>query len=310
MTLVGPETFVAPTPSDLISASGPFSEGVLADVEAAFGLNPDAFTADLQNFLLAVASPADLLYSIVASQGYAGESNYVPGWSTLLDPDLCPTQFLPYLAQFNGTVVPPGTDDKTARQIIKLEAAMQRGTLLAIQTAALRYLVGTTSLIGTLMQLDSTTTTLPTDQNITSIPVKPVTQVVLPQTITLTDPGGTHSQTFLVMSQANVGDTSLSIYPETPNYAYPAGSSVQGAFLFLRERWNGTSSVADPYHLTIGYRADEVTDANALKAAVNAIKPAGIIVDYLETNGYSWSEALHTWSADTFTWQDAATTQP
>ena len=69
--------------------------------------------------------------------------DYIPGWSTLLDPDDCPDAFLPFLAQFNGTDVPLGLDAATVRRKITQESALQRGTLSAVASAVQRNLTGT-----------------------------------------------------------------------------------------------------------------------------------------------------------------------
>jgi P2-related tail formation protein len=97
----------------------------------------------LEAYIDALGSMFEQVFSIVADQGFPGDPNYVPGWSTLLDPNNCPTWALPYLAQFVGVTVPPGTDDTTARSLIKAEAGLQRGTAAAIITAAQRNLIGT-----------------------------------------------------------------------------------------------------------------------------------------------------------------------
>ncbi len=70
---------------------------------------------------------------------------YIPGWSTLLDPNNCPDQFLPFLAEFNGTTVPVGLDPTAARQKILNESGLQRGTAGAIISAVQRNLIGSQS---------------------------------------------------------------------------------------------------------------------------------------------------------------------
>jgi hypothetical protein len=138
-------------PGDEISIPGPVTQGLLNSA-APF----TAQSADLITFLTALGEMFDLVYGLVANQGYSDDDDYIPGWSILLDPDNCPAQFLPYLGQFNGTVVPPGTDEATARAIVKSESGMQRGTGIggtydsstypaggAIVAAAQRNLTGT-----------------------------------------------------------------------------------------------------------------------------------------------------------------------
>jgi hypothetical protein len=48
----------------------------------------------------------------------------------------------------------------------------------------------------------------------------------------------------------------------------------------------------------------------ALKAAVNAVKPAGVFWTLVSTDGFTWVGAVHTWAADTFTWSQSSNTQP
>lgn len=70
---------------------------------------------------------------------------YVPGWSRLLDPNNCPDQYLPFLAQFNGTPVPTGLAADQARLMILHESASSRGTVSSITHAVQRYLTGSKS---------------------------------------------------------------------------------------------------------------------------------------------------------------------
>jgi hypothetical protein len=122
-------------------AEGSFTEVVLGDF--APWTNYDV-TGDHQVYVQAVASMFEEAYGLIKDTGSEDDpSSYVPAWSKLLDPDTCPDQFLPFLAQFNGTVVPPGTDGDQARAIIRGESGFQRGTAAAIINAAARTLIGT-----------------------------------------------------------------------------------------------------------------------------------------------------------------------
>jgi hypothetical protein len=100
---------------------------------------------NLRAYLSTLGGMLDPVAFIVTDQGFpdATDGSYVPGWSNLLDPNNCPTQFLPFLSTFNGTGVQPGTDDATARAIIKAEAGFKRGTYDSIVAAAQRNLTGT-----------------------------------------------------------------------------------------------------------------------------------------------------------------------
>ena len=119
---------------------GPFTSNLLA----AFApwLQYDT-NGDLTAYLSLLGAMFDAVATLVYAQGYVGDPDFVPSWSVLLDPENCPTFALPFLGQFVGVFVPPGTDDATARSLITQEAGFQRGTPAAIKAAAQRWLSGT-----------------------------------------------------------------------------------------------------------------------------------------------------------------------
>lgn len=63
-----------------------------------------------------------------------------PGWGSLVDPDR--TEFIEWLAQFVGVVIPGGVDDATARSWLRNTDGRNRGTPAAIEGAAKAFLVG------------------------------------------------------------------------------------------------------------------------------------------------------------------------
>lgn len=93
----------------------------------------------------ALGAMFEQVFGIVSDQGSPDQAGYTAGWSTLLDPDACPTWALPFCGMFVGVYVPPGTADATARSLIKAESGFQRGTAAAIISAAQRSLTGTQS---------------------------------------------------------------------------------------------------------------------------------------------------------------------
>lgn len=101
--------------------------------------------ADHDSYLLALSQMFESITQLVMDQGNDGDPDYIPGWGTIFDVDRCATAFLPYLAQFVGVQIPAGTDDATARQIIRSESNQHRGTGTAIISAAQRNLRGTQS---------------------------------------------------------------------------------------------------------------------------------------------------------------------
>ena len=130
---------VGPVPTTFVRTT--FTEGVLDSYSAWANV-------DSTNYLAALCSMFEQVFGIVVPQGDQDDpSTYVPGWSTLLNVTTCPTQFLPFLSQFNGTNVQPGTPDAVARMTILAEAAQNRGTLAAMTAAAKRNLVDTQFLI-------------------------------------------------------------------------------------------------------------------------------------------------------------------
>ncbi len=73
------------------------------------------------------------------------ELAYFPGWSLLLDPNVCPDALLPFLAQFNGTAIVEGLDPNVTRAKILGESGLSRGTLSSIVSAVTRNLTFTHS---------------------------------------------------------------------------------------------------------------------------------------------------------------------
>lgn len=99
---------------------------------------------DWQSYNAALGAMFEYVFALVADQGDPDDpANYQPGWSILLDPANCPTQFLPFLGTFLGIPIQPGTDDATARALINNEQGFQRGTPASILATTRRYLTGT-----------------------------------------------------------------------------------------------------------------------------------------------------------------------
>lgn len=189
--------------------------------------------SDLQKYTSALAAMFEQCYGLVADQGSPDEpASFTAGWSTLLDPSACPAGFLPYCGMFVGSVVPPGTDEATARAQILAEQNFNRGTGFA----------------------------------------------------------GTY----------------------TSSNGAAGGAIVLAAQRFL----SGTQSVGlverspDPYSAVVVCRPEEVIDQAQLEASVLAVKPAGIVIQFVFTDAYLWNQAIHTFSADTMTWSATASTQP
>jgi hypothetical protein len=65
-----------------------------------------------------------------------------PGWSSILDADRCPVQFLPWLAQAVGVVLPDGLSEADQRTYIKSTDGWKRGRPAAIKAAPIKHLTG------------------------------------------------------------------------------------------------------------------------------------------------------------------------
>jgi hypothetical protein len=65
-----------------------------------------------------------------------------PGWARLLDPAVCPAQWLPWLAWLYGVTLVPGASEAQQRATITDLPPHQRGTTAALVAAAQQYLTG------------------------------------------------------------------------------------------------------------------------------------------------------------------------
>lgn len=67
---------------------------------------------------------------------------------------------------------------------------------------------------------------------------------------------------------------------------------------------------ADAYWFQLIVQTANCPNPAALTAAVNAVIPGGVLWVLVETNGFTWSQATGTWSADTMTWAQTSYQQP
>lgn len=65
-----------------------------------------------------------------------------PGWSAVLDLDRCPDDWLPWLAQFVGVTIAPGSTPAQMRAAIDALLGFQRGTPAAIRASTAATLTG------------------------------------------------------------------------------------------------------------------------------------------------------------------------
>ncbi len=141
------------TSTVIVGVSGPgggpvtttFEWVVSAALPLGFGARLSAnllpwLTSDLERYCEAIGVMFDPVLELVEEEGSDGEAGYVPAWGKLLNPELCPAEALPYLAQFVGVEIPAGTSESEARALLKGEAGLERGTLASIEGACARIL--------------------------------------------------------------------------------------------------------------------------------------------------------------------------
>ena len=122
---------------------GQFTTGVLAST-APWTSSNAAWQANVE----ALAAMFEPVAQLVMDSGSPDHpESYVAGYSTLLNVDTCPDQYLPYLGMFIGIYIAPGTDGDVARAIINTKAGWARGTPAAIIAAAQTQLTGTQSCV-------------------------------------------------------------------------------------------------------------------------------------------------------------------
>lgn len=93
-------------------------------------------TPDFQVYLEAIGSMFD------ETELFSADTDDFEGWSILLDPDRCPVEALPYLAQYVGERLPLGLDEVASREWIKDAPNQRRGTLISLVYAAQQSLTG------------------------------------------------------------------------------------------------------------------------------------------------------------------------
>jgi hypothetical protein len=110
-----------------------------------------SISEDLQDALVPWLTPDLADYADAIGWMFSGVEVYVSAddeeenWSILFDPDECPVEALPYLAQYVGERLPTGLAEPLAREWIKDAPNQLRGTMYAIFRAAQRTLTGSRS---------------------------------------------------------------------------------------------------------------------------------------------------------------------
>jgi tail protein P2 I len=117
-------------------------------------LTPDTYAARLYDMLeplaqldptvgwslLILCNAVGVPYQLV--EDWVRDTDAGPGWSLMLDVDRCPSEALPWLAQFVGVRLVPGASDADNRARIASTDGFRRGTVAAMKAAATATLTG------------------------------------------------------------------------------------------------------------------------------------------------------------------------
>lgn len=95
----------------------------------------------LQDFCKALCEPLQPAYDLVR------ERDDQLGWTVLFDPDECPAEYLPYLAQFVGVVITPEMSEAQIRKEIAEPTGWKRGQADSVRLAVQRNLTGADPLV-------------------------------------------------------------------------------------------------------------------------------------------------------------------
>ena len=114
--------------------SAPFAERIVEK------LSP-AMTPDFEDWCIAVGAPFEAVNSITEEHGEeGGVAPWEPPYSRVMNPVTCPGPFLPWLGQFVGVEVPKVSTEAEARELVKGEKGLARGTRGALENELRRVL--------------------------------------------------------------------------------------------------------------------------------------------------------------------------
>lgn len=91
-----------------------------------------------------VAGSLDRLHSYLID-----DITNLPAWAVIFDPERCPAEALPYLAQFSGALLTPAMEEAARRAAIQTPEAFSRGRLASMIAVAKRRLTGTKAVVVT-----------------------------------------------------------------------------------------------------------------------------------------------------------------
>jgi hypothetical protein len=202
---------------------------------------------DLPMLLQSMGAMAQPVMEVIEDEGFEGEANFIPGYGRIFDPKLCPGGFLAYLGQFVGVSIPIGTPEAEARQLVKNESGLERGTQASVESAIQRsisrfWMKNTTYLIGELVRHEAP-------------------DGLLCYEVTKTFTSGAS------FTSANLVLTNIQTQYE----------------LLPREKADGESS---PFYYTVIAHGSQLLPVNslaAMEANVDGVRPAGLIGEYVLT---------------------------
>lgn len=116
-----------------------FGEALISNMSAWVTTAP---TPALAWYLDAAASTMAAVYDLVSDVGFDGEPGYTPGYDRVMNPLTADPVNYPWIGNFVGVSIDPGTDPNDALSILLAEAGQKRGTPASIIAAAQRTLTG------------------------------------------------------------------------------------------------------------------------------------------------------------------------
>lgn len=123
--------------------ASPAAEEIYAALEPAFTQgDEDRDWISLKICMAITAGRLDLLHSYLID-----DITNLPAWAVIFDPERCPEEALPYLAQFGGAVLTPEMDEAARRAAIQTPEAFSRGRLASLEAVAKRRLTGTKAVV-------------------------------------------------------------------------------------------------------------------------------------------------------------------
>lgn len=97
-------------------------------------------TEDLARLADSIGQMFQPVLELAEEEGEDGTAGYRPAWGRLLEVQLVPAKDLAYLGQFVGVEIPKVDSESEAREIVKAEAGLERGTRKSIESAIKRII--------------------------------------------------------------------------------------------------------------------------------------------------------------------------